>query len=150
MTSDPLDTQRSASLGRLIARAHLRISSDLAKRSEIDRDLSPAQKSALVQLEVSGSRVTTLAKRLGVSKQAASKLVLDLEAKGLVHRTADPDDRRSAVIHFTPRGRTIVQDTVAYFDEIESRIAEEVGAAALSRLKTDMRTVADLLDPDGF
>ncbi len=150
MAPSPLDAKRSAALGRLIARINMKIAAELSARSDLDQRLSPAQKALIINVEVSGSRVTTLAARLGISKQAASKLVQDVEAKGLLSRAPDPEDGRSSVILFTDAGLAIVEDTIHYFDQLEDRIAAEMGAADLKDLKTRLAVLAGLLDPDGF
>ncbi len=54
------------------------------------------------------STVTQLAARLGVSAQAVSKTVAELEAAGYLARTRDPDDRRARRLVLTPRGDELV------------------------------------------
>ncbi|MCA9591617.1 MAG: winged helix DNA-binding protein, partial [Myxococcales bacterium] len=52
-----------------------------------------------------GTRLTTLADKLGVSKQAVAQLVDDLEAMGVMARVPDPDDGRAKRVVFTDKGR---------------------------------------------
>ena len=53
----------------------------------------------VVQHLVDGPRsITDLAARMGVTQQAASKSVADLEARGYVARRIDPEDRRG-ILH---------------------------------------------------
>ena len=56
-------------------------------------------------IDLDGTRVTELAHRVGVTKQAVSQLVADLEATGTVERVRDPSDGRAKLVRFTPRGR---------------------------------------------
>jgi DNA-binding MarR family transcriptional regulator len=49
-------------------------------------------------------RITELARKLGMTPQGASKLVLDLERLGYVARRADPEDRRNRFVELTERG----------------------------------------------
>lgn len=53
--------------------------------------------------------VSTLAKRRGVSLQAASTLVQGLVERGWVVRVPDPDDRRQARLEVTPEGMVRAQ-----------------------------------------
>jgi len=53
--------------------------------------------------------VTALAVRLGVSAQAVSKSVTELERAGYVRRGHDPDDGRARPLELTTRGDTLVQ-----------------------------------------
>src|SRR4051812_49547275 len=48
-------------------------------------------------LAAGGLRLTELAQRLGVTKQAAIKVVDEMEARGLVARAPAPGDRRGEV-----------------------------------------------------
>jgi DNA-binding MarR family transcriptional regulator len=52
--------------------------------------------------------VTQLAARLGVSAQAVSKTVTELERAGYVRRGRDPDDARARPLRLTARGEAMV------------------------------------------
>ena len=52
--------------------------------------------------------VTALAVRLGVSAQAVSKSVTELERAGYVRRGHDPDDGRACPLRLTARGNALV------------------------------------------
>ena len=51
-----------------------------------------------------GARLTTLAQRAGMSKQAMGALVTQCEAWGMVTREADPVDARARRVEYTPTG----------------------------------------------
>src|SRR5947199_5203862 len=51
--------------------------------------------------------LTELAGLLGVSKQAAIKVVDEMEARGFLARLPDPDDRRTKVLRLTRKGRQV-------------------------------------------
>jgi len=51
-----------------------------------------------------GSRLTDLAERSGLTKQAVGETVAHLEGLGYVERVPDPKDRRAKIIKLTPRG----------------------------------------------
>jgi DNA-binding MarR family transcriptional regulator len=55
--------------------------------------------------------VTALAARLGVSAQAVSKTVTEMERLGYVARGDDPDDRRARPLRLTPRGGAMVDSS---------------------------------------
>jgi DNA-binding MarR family transcriptional regulator len=68
--------------------------------------LSPSQWSALVSVEDHESlRIGDLADREGVSAPTATRLVASLEDAGLLSRTTDPADRRTAYVALTTAGR---------------------------------------------
>ena len=74
--------------------------SNLAARSQV----SAAHIHITRHLALQGSRLTELAQRAGMSKQAMGDLVDQCEAWGLVAREADPHDTRARRVRFTPTG----------------------------------------------
>ncbi|MBK6293238.1 MAG: MarR family transcriptional regulator [Rhodoferax sp.] len=75
--------------------------SNLAARGQ----LTAAHVQITRHLPLRGARLTDLAKRAGVSKQAMGKLVDQCEAWGLVHRSPDRLDARAQTIEFTATGQ---------------------------------------------
>ena len=79
----------------------------------IDRDLEQAGTISLqwydVLLELNaapdGLRMQDVAMRTVVSRTRVSRIVAELEERGLVERTIDPDDGRAAVATITGEGR---------------------------------------------
>jgi len=68
--------------------------------------LSPSQWSALVAVEgAQPLRIGDLADAEGVSAPTATRLVASLEEAGLLSRTTDPADRRTAYVALTDAGR---------------------------------------------
>lgn len=72
-----------------------------------------------------GIRLTDLAEKAGITKQAMSELVIDLERRGYLQRTADPHDRRAKLIGFTEKGRAVVQEAMRAFQEMEAALGEQ-------------------------
>src|SRR5437667_10449416 len=69
-------------------------------------ELRPAYGSVLLPLfEEDGLRLSELAARSRLSKQAMTTLVRTLEARRLIVRRPDPDDGRAARVYLTPRPR---------------------------------------------
>jgi DNA-binding MarR family transcriptional regulator len=92
-----------------------------------------------------GIRLTELADRIGVTKQAIGPLVDDLEREGIVERLDDPDDRRAKRIRWTRRGERAVLHGVSVLGELERELAREVGKARLDALAdTCERLIATL------
>jgi DNA-binding MarR family transcriptional regulator len=77
---------------------------------------------------VEGPRsVSSLAERLEVSQQAASKAVADLERRGYLSRAADPDDARAKRVALTARGRAAIEAGRVHRAAIEAELAERLG-----------------------
>jgi DNA-binding MarR family transcriptional regulator len=81
-------------------------------------------------LALEGSRLTVLAQRAGMSKQAMGKLVDQCLAWGLVLREPDARDARARRIQFTPAGLSwllAMQQSVAQAEaELRQAIGPEV------------------------
>ncbi|HSV50480.1 MAG TPA: helix-turn-helix domain-containing protein [Burkholderiaceae bacterium] len=86
-----------------------------------------------------GARLTELATRAGMSKQAMGDLVGQCEAWGLVTRAPDPLDARARRVCFTPTGLAWLQafkDAVAQAqDEFRAEVGAEVATVVMIGLE---------------
>jgi len=78
-------------------------------------------------LALQGSRLTELAQRAGVSKQAMGKLVDQCEAWGLVQRQDDPQDARARRVVFTATGLAWLQAFGEAVLQAEAELRAAVG-----------------------
>ena len=78
-------------------------------------------------LAVGGSRLTELAERAGMSKQAMADLVDQCEAWGLLTREADTHDRRAKKLVFTASGRLWLDAFRRAVVQAEAEFQEAVG-----------------------
>ena len=82
--------------------------------------------------------IGALGERLGVTQQAASKAVADLERRGYVRRDADPGDRRARRVGLTERGEAAIEAGRRHRTALEAELAGTLGprrvAAALHLL----------------
>ncbi|MCA0177714.1 MAG: MarR family transcriptional regulator [Proteobacteria bacterium] len=79
-------------------------------------------------LRLAGDRLTDLAARAGMSKQAMADLVDQCAAWGLVGREPDPRDARARLIRFTPMGLDWLAAFHAAVAQAETEFRDEVGA----------------------
>lgn len=81
-------------------------------------------------LTLAGARLTDLARRAGISKQAMGKLVVQCEAWGLVAREANLRDARASQVVFTPIGlawlQAYQQAVLQAEDELRAAVGSEV------------------------
>ena len=96
-------------------------------------DLRFADGFVFQQLVPGPATVGALAAAAGVSQQAASKAVADLERRGYVSREADPDDRRARRVALTARGEAAVaagrRHRAALDEELARRLLADTVAA---------------------
>jgi DNA-binding MarR family transcriptional regulator len=82
-----------------------------------------------------GSRLTELAERAGLTKQAVGEAATELERVGYVERVPDPSDRRAKIIKLTPSGVDACLTGRRIFAEIEREWAEEFGEELIAGLR---------------
>jgi len=97
--------------------------SNLAARAQV----SAAHIHITRHLELNGSRLTELADRAGMSKQAMGDLVDQCEAWGLVTRAPDPRDARARLVQFTAAGLAWLQAFKDAVAQAEREFRVEVG-----------------------
>jgi len=78
---------------------------------------------------------------LGVTKQAAAKVVASLVDEGLVERREDPGDRRAAVLGLTPDGHRFLADAEAAYQAIEDGWAQVAGRRDVATLRRAVTVV---------
>ena len=88
-----------------------------------------------------GLRGADVAVLLGVSKQAASKLIDGMQDAGYVVRRADPGDERAKRVLLTDRGRALLTAVEQIYAELESGWAAVLGAGVVEALRADLTAV---------
>lgn len=91
----------------------------------------------------SGVRGADIAALLGVSKQAASKLVDGMQGAGYVVRQPDAGDERAKRVVLTERGRQLLAAVEQIYTELEAGWADVLGAGAVESLRTDLTSVLE-------
>ena len=149
------DSWRITHLGRLLGHAMRRFDarvlqlmardvevplalSNLAARDQI----SAAHIHITRHLALGGDRLTDLAERAGMSKQAMANLVDQCEAWGLVTREADPRDARARIVRFTDTGLLWLQAFERAVLQAEAEFGDEVGAEVATVVKLGLEAYA--------
>jgi DNA-binding MarR family transcriptional regulator len=86
-------------------------------------------------LDVDGTRISDLAERAGMTKQAMGELVSQCVALKLVSSRVDPTDKRARIVRFTPQGLTWLRAFRDAVELAETEMQREVGAASMNRLR---------------
>jgi DNA-binding MarR family transcriptional regulator len=86
-----------------------------------------------------------LAERLGVSQQAASKSVADLERRGYVRREADPADGRARHAALTGRGEAAIAAGRRHRAAVEAELAQRLGAERVDGARQTLVEALELL-----
>lgn len=102
-------------------------------------EIQPGHHTVLRHLGEDGARPSELAAKAGVSRQAVTKILDDLERRGLIAREPDPADGRGVIVRYTPRGLAALKVARTRMNQLERRYASHVGADR-------WRTVRDVLE----
>jgi DNA-binding MarR family transcriptional regulator len=89
----------------------------------------------LQYLDDDGTRVSVLAERAHLTKQAMAQLVEHLERHGYVERIPDPTDGRAKLVRATARGREVYAIARAFVADVDARLDREIGADKMRRLR---------------
>ena len=90
-----------------------------------------------------GSRLTDMAERAGLTKQAVGEAVGELEQLGYVERVPDPTDRRAKIIKLTPRGLEACLAGRRIFAQIEREWADQFGEELVAKLREAVERISE-------
>lgn len=127
-----------ALLGTLLDGLRREIRAAQASRAGLDDEMRTLRSSQLRLLSLTppqGLRVTDLADRLGMSKQALGEFATALEERGLLESVRDPADRRVRILRPTRRGLLAAAQTTDVITEVEQRWRERLGAQRWDQLR---------------
>jgi DNA-binding MarR family transcriptional regulator len=95
-------------------------------------DMTAAQHLVFENLDPNGTRLTTLAQRAGVTRQAITELVNTLQRNGYLEVRPDATDGRARLVHLTSKGKAAVRVAVTEIAAIEARWQESAARAGLT------------------
>src|SRR5205823_4635688 len=136
-------------LGFLLAKALQRWNELLAAgfRRGGFAEVRPAYGSVLLPLfEEDGLRLSELAARSRLSKQAMTTLVRTLEARRLIVRRPDPDDGRAARVYLTLRARRFQATAEHVLATLDRRVEQRLSRDRLDALRDAVKTLMTLGD----
>lgn len=119
--------------------------------------MTRAQSLLISNLSAGEHSPSQLARNLGVSRQAISQMLAELEARGVVTMETDPKDRRARIVNFSRKSiplrdaaRSVLRQLEA---ELESRLGRKVFAAMKTGLEADwgalpeVKPIPELAEP---
>jgi DNA-binding MarR family transcriptional regulator len=147
-TTDRSGEWRHTNIGRLlnnaVRRFEARVFELLAAAGHAEARLTHLNLTR--NLDAAGTRMTELARRSGVTKQAIGELIVQCEELGLVKRVPDPTDGRAKFVKFTGRGLEWLKAFRAALEQAEAEMQEELGALRLDGLKAALKAYAHAYD----
>ena len=92
-------------------------------------------------IDPEGSRLTFLAERSGLTKQAVGESVDDLVGLGYVERVPDPTDGRAKLVRLTDKGAKAQMLGRSILAEVEQRWAEELGEERVEAMRETLEDI---------
>ncbi|MFD4432886.1 MarR family winged helix-turn-helix transcriptional regulator [Nocardia sp. NPDC058497] len=128
---------RPAPLGNLLSAAARALSAELDAglvAAGFD-DVRAAHAPVFQVIDPEGTRLTVLAERAGMTKQAMGELIRHLTDRGYVAVGPDPADGRARLVRLTDRGWSAVEAGVRVVEQFDRHLDEVVGSAEVDRLR---------------
>ena len=119
---------------------------DLAERGY--PDLRPGHVALFLGVDRrSGSRLTDLADRTRLTKQAMMSMVDDLESHGYVRRVPDPADARAKLVRLTANGRRAAAECRRAVQSLEQRTRRQLGDRSYEAMRDALEMLAEPGEP---
>jgi DNA-binding MarR family transcriptional regulator len=99
-------------------------------------DIREAHGCVFGNIDPEGMRLTELAARAEMTKQAVGEAVSDLELLGYTERVADPADGRAKIIRLTERGHAAQRAGFEIIADIEGEWVERYGAERVEAMRS--------------
>lgn len=155
----PTDTERAAlqrdkaaSVAQLLFKAARLVNEEalVRVRTSSGLDVRAAHTTLLPHIDLDGTRLTELARRVGISKQAALQLVDELEGWGVLERVDDPADGRAKLIRFAHRrGRLSLFEGLSLLRDYERELEQALGERRWKGLRAGLTALLEVLEvPD--
>jgi DNA-binding MarR family transcriptional regulator len=127
---------RHANIGRLLNNAVRRFEARVLELMSASGHVETriAHVNLTRNLDVDGTRLTELARRASMSKQAMGELVDQCEDLGLVDRVVDPSDGRARIVTFTPAGLAWLDAFRDAVDLAEQEMRIELGKSTMDAI----------------
>ena len=110
---------------RLVARLHAAGFPELRRSHSL----------VFAHLDADGTRISEVARRAGITRQAAHQTVAELVELGLVELVPDPSNRSAKLVLPTERGRESIRVAVAAYAELEDELARRIGRKRAAELR---------------
>lgn len=144
-TDEDLQARRVASLGRLLGLSWAAFERQVVERVREGGfpEFRPPHASLTRSMSLEGTRLTVLAERAGVTKQAMGQLVKEAARRGWVRVKADPSDGRAKIVVYTKKGRELAACIVGAAEGVEAELREAVGERRAGALRNALKLWLD-------
>jgi DNA-binding MarR family transcriptional regulator len=124
-----MEQMREPDLSHLLLAAYRSLDDEIeaALRDRGISDLRPTPAATLLLVDRTGTRLTELATRAGITKQAMMQAIDELQELGCVRRVPDQTDSRAKVVRLTAKGLRHRAAARKSIQAVEARIRRGLG-----------------------
>ena len=98
-------------------------------------ELSQSQSLIFAHLEEDGTRLSELARRIGVTRQAMHQTINELRTLELVELVPDPTNRSAKLVTLTEKGKENNVAALKAFADIEAELGRQLGEENVTKLR---------------
>ena len=146
-----LEARKAANMPQLLFKAarllNERAIGELRERAKLPK-LRASHSSLFPHISLEGTRLTDLARAMGISKQAVAEWVDELVEMGVRVRLPDPDDGRAKRNSFAYGGKKQLEG-LSLLSEIEGEIAGQLGEKRTDALRDGLAALLAYLEETG-
>jgi len=141
---EKLRSSRPKGLSRLLLVARRNFVDEINK-GICDSGLPPVPGSCLTILpyiDLEGTRSSEVANRAGMTKQAITQKMNQMEALGIIEKRLDPNDARAALVCYTELGISYLIKIHEIVELIEDKLGSELGEKKMRDLRFALEFMA--------
>jgi DNA-binding MarR family transcriptional regulator len=101
----------------------------------------------LRHIDIAGTRISEIAERSRLSKQAVGQLVASSEAEKLVKTISDPSDGRAKIVAFTNLGRAVIDAERDVMHRIDAELKKILGEEGFVQLRGTLTALSEWPGP---
>jgi len=100
-------------------------------------------------IDTDGSMVTELARYAMIEQSRLTKIIIQMDTRGLVTRRSDPKDGRRVRVFLTPQGRALAEELVADAKIDEQELLRSFQGGEGTEIKQTLRALIQHLETGG-
>lgn len=108
--------------------------------------LSSARWQVLGAIDAEALPVAQIARNMGLTRQAVQRLANVLASDGLVAFTENPNHRRAKLVGLTPRGRSVLDNTMSKQVDWSNQLSSGMSAGQIASVLSTLRTLRQRLE----
>jgi len=146
-----LDRIRHEHLGWLLGRADLLFAEGVTRAVQAHgfAGIRLVHIALIRNVDENGTRISDIAKRAGMTKQATGQLVAEFVELGYIKLVPDPNDGRAKIARYTAKGKRLLHAIVASIEETDTAVANAIGPAQTDTLKAILARLLSAQAPNG-